>query len=179
MGPTTNSRRGNMITLVTSLGQIEIELDTEHAPQTSENFIKYAKSGFYNNTIFHRVIPGFVIQGGGFESGMYQKKTNSPIQNEAKKALKNYRGTLAMARTGDPHSATSQFFINLQDNHFLDHKGESGQDWGYCVFGKIVRGLEVIDKIAEVKTTSKSGHENVPIEDVVIEKVIVNETAIS
>lgn len=170
----TNPENG-AITLQTNFGAIDIVLDYEHTPKTSENFLNYAKSGFYNDTIFHRVIPGFVIQGGGFEPGMRQKKTQPPIQNEAKKALKNYRGTLAMARTGDPHSATAQFFINLKDNHFLDHNSETSQGWGYCVFGKVVGGLDVIDKIAETKTTSKSGHENVPIEDVVIEKVIINE----
>lgn len=164
-----------MITLLTNLGQIDIELDHEHAPETCRNFVKYATTNFYDNTIFHRVIPGFVIQGGGFEPGMTQKKTNSPIQNEAKKTIKNYRGTLAMARTGDPHSATSQFFINLKDNHFLDFTNENMQGWGYCVFAKVINGMDVVDKIAQVKTTTKSGHENVPIEDIIIEKVVVNE----
>lgn len=165
-----------MISLITNHGQIDIELDEEHTPETSANFVKYAKSGFYNKTIFHRVIPGFVIQGGGFEPGMVQKKTHDPIQNEAKNALKNYRGTIAMARTGDPHSASSQFFINLKDNHFLDHSSETSQGWGYCVFGKVVNGMDIIDKIAELKTTSKQGHENVPTEDVVIEKVKMTAT---
>lgn len=164
-----------MISLITNQGQIDIELDEEHTPETSENFLKYAKAGFYNDTIFHRVIPGFVIQGGGFEPGMIQKKTQAPIQNEAKKGLKNHRGTIAMARTGDPHSASSQFFINLKDNHFLDHTSESSQGWGYCVFGKVTKGMDIIDKIADVRTTTRQGHENVPVEDVVIEKVIVDD----
>lgn len=164
-----------MISLITNLGQIDLELDHEHTPVTSENFLEYINAGFYNNTVFHRVIDGFMIQGGGFEPGMNQKKTKAAIQNEAKTAIKNYRGTIAMARTGDPHSATAQFFINLKDNHFLDHTSESPQGWGYCVFGKVVNGMEVVDKIAKTQTTSKSGHENVPQEDIIIEKVLVNE----
>lgn len=163
-----------MITIVTNLGQIVIELDTEQTPKTAENFLKYAKEDFYDNTIFHRVISGFVIQGGGFQPEMVQKKTKTPIINEAQKALKNYRGTIAMARTNDPHSATSQFFINLKDNHFLDHSAETNQGWGYCVFGKIITGMDVVDKMAKVQTTNKSGHENVPVEDIIIERVIVD-----
>lgn len=168
-----------MITLITNLGQIDLELDKENTPDTSANFLKYAKAGFYNGTIFHRVIPGFVIQGGGFESGMNQKKTHDPIINEAKKAIKNFRGTVAMARTGDPHSATAQFFINLKDNHFLDHTSETPQGWGYCVFAKIVNGMDIVDKIAEAPTTTRSGHENVPSHEIVIERVVVNDKVTS
>jgi peptidyl-prolyl cis-trans isomerase B (cyclophilin B) len=164
-----------MISFITNLGQIDIELDHENTPETSANFLKYAKAGFYDDTIFHRVIPNFVVQGGGFESGMSQKKTHEPIRNEAKKALKNHRGTLSMARTSDPHSASSQFFINLNDNHFLDHTAENSQGWGYCVFAKIVNGMDVVDNIAKAKTTTRSGHENVPVDDVIIEKVIVSD----
>ncbi len=164
-----------MISFITNLGQIDIELDHENTPETSANFEKYAETGFYKDTIFHRVIPNFVIQGGGFEPGMNQKKTHDPIRNEAKKALKNHRGTIAMARTSDPHSASSQFFINLNDNHFLDHTAENSQGWGYCVFGKIVNGMDIVDKIAQAKTTTRSGHENVPVDDVIIEKVIVSD----
>jgi peptidyl-prolyl cis-trans isomerase B (cyclophilin B) len=164
-----------MISLITNHGQIDIELDHANTPNTSDNFLKYAKAGFYNNTVFHRVIPGFVIQGGGFEPGMVQKKTNEPIANEAKKAIKNHRGTIAMARTGDPHSASSQFFINLKDNHFLDHTGENTQGWGYCVFAKVINGMDIIDKMAAVSTTNRQGHENVPMDDIVIEKVIVED----
>jgi peptidyl-prolyl cis-trans isomerase B (cyclophilin B) len=171
----TEKKAEGTVTLLTNLGSIDIELDFENTPMTSENFLKYVRSGFYNNTVFHRVIPEFVIQGGGFEPGMQQKKTNAPIQNEAKKAIKNYRGTLAMARTGDPHSATAQFFINLKDNHFLDHTAENSQGWGYCVFGKIVNGMDIVDNIAKEKTTSKAGHDNVPVQDIIIEKAVVNE----
>ncbi len=163
-----------MISLITNFGQIDIELDHENTPNTSANFLQYAKD-FYNNTIFHRVIPGFVIQGGGFESSMNQKKTREPIQNEAKNALKNHRGTLAMARTGDPHSATSQFFINLKDNHFLDFSAATPQGYGYCVFGKVVKGMDVVDKIAQVGTTNKMGHQDVPESEVIISEVIINE----
>lgn len=164
-----------MISLITNLGQIDIELDHENTPETSANFVKYAKEGFFKNTLFHRVIPNFVIQGGGFEPGMSQKKTHDPIRNEAKKALKNHRGTIAMARTNDPHSASSQFFINLNDNHFLDHTAENPQGWGYCVFGKVVNGMDVVDKIANANTTNRSGHENVPVEDVIVENVVVKD----
>jgi peptidyl-prolyl cis-trans isomerase B (cyclophilin B) len=155
-----------MISLITSLGQIDLELDHENTPETCMNFIKYTKEGFYDNTIFHRIIPNFVIQGGGFESGMTLKKTHLPIRNEAKKALKNHRGTVAMARTSDPHSATTQFFINLKDNYFLDYTAESTEGWGYCVFAKVVNGIDVVDKMAQVQTTTRATHENVPIEDV-------------
>lgn len=163
-----------MITLVTNLGPIEVELDDTNTPETSANFRKYAEAGFYDNTVFHRVIPGFMVQGGGFEPGMSQKKTHSPILNEANKSLKNHRGTLAMARTNDPHSATSQFFINLKDNHFLDYTAESQQGWGYCVFGKVLKGMDIVDQMATQKTTSKLGHQDVPVQDIVIEKVIMN-----
>jgi peptidyl-prolyl cis-trans isomerase B (cyclophilin B) len=164
-----------MISLITNLGRIDIELDHEHTPNTSANFINYAESGHYDNTIFHRVIPGFMVQGGGFEPDMKQKKTLAPIQNEANTALKNLRGTVAMARTNDPHSATAQFFINLKDNHFLDHNAQTRQGWGYCVFGKVINGLDIIDKISQVKTTTKQGHDDVPVNDIIIEKVLINE----
>jgi peptidyl-prolyl cis-trans isomerase B (cyclophilin B) len=165
-----------MISLITNLGQIDIELDHEHAPISSANFLEYVKNGFYNNTIFHRVIPGFMIQGGGFEAGMQQKKTLAPIKNEANNAVKNSRGSLAMARTSDPHSATAQFFINLKDNHFLDHTAQTAQGWGYCVFGKVVNGMNIVDQIAAVNTTSRMGHQDVPIDDIVIEKVVINDS---
>lgn len=164
-----------MISLITNLGQIDVELDHERTPETSANFIKYAEAGFYNDTIFHRVIPNFMVQGGGFETGMKQKKTHEPIRNEAKSAIKNHRGTIAMARTSEPHSASSQFFINLNDNHFLDHTGENMQGWGYCVFGKVINGMDVVDAIAKAHTGNRSGHENVPVDDIIIEKVIVND----
>lgn len=164
-----------MISLITNFGQIDIELDREHTANTAENFVNYAKAEFYDNTIFHRVIPGFVIQGGGYQPGMVLKKTLPPIPNEAQGSLKNHRGTVAMARTGDPHSATSQFFINLTDNHFLDYKGDTMADWGYCVFGKVVNGMDVVDKMAQTATSNTDDHLNVPIQDIIIERVIVNE----
>lgn len=163
-----------MVTIVTNLGDIELELDEENTPETYANFIKYIKAGFYNKTIFHRVIKNFVIQGGGFESGMNQKRTYPPIHNEAKKSIKNHRGTIAMARTSDPHSATSQFFINLKDNHFLDHTSETSQGWGYCVFGKVIKGMDIVDKISNEATTNKAGHQDVPVNDIIIEKVILD-----
>ena len=159
-----------MIKLHTNFGVIAIELDSEKAPKTAENFIQYVKDGHYDNTIFHRVIKGFMIQGGGFEPGMNQKGTRAPIDNEAANGLKNKRGTIAMARTGDPHSATAQFFINLVDNDFLDFKAPSGNGWGYCVFGQVVEGMEVVDKIKDVRTGSKGFHQDVPVEDVIIER---------
>ena len=159
-----------MIKLHTNFGVIAIELDAEKAPKTAENFTQYVKDGHYDNTIFHRVIKGFMIQGGGFEPGMNQKGTRAPIDNEAANGLKNKRGTLAMARTNDPHSATAQFFINLVDNDFLDFKAPSGNGWGYCVFGKVVEGMDVVDKIKDVRTGSKGFHQDVPVEDVIIER---------
>ena len=159
-----------MVKLHTNLGVITLNLDAEKAPKTVENFLAYVKAGHYDNTIFHRVIKGFMIQGGGFEPGMKQKDTLAPIDNEAANGLKNKRGTIAMARTNDPHSATAQFFINVVDNDFLDFKAPMGQGWGYCVFGEVVEGLDVIDAIKGVKTGNKGFHQDVPVEDVIIEK---------
>jgi len=159
-----------MVRLHTNHGVIGIELDAERAPKTVENFLQYVRSGHYDNTIFHRVINGFMIQGGGFEPGMRQKPTAAPIPNEAANGLRNTKYTLAMARTNDPHSATAQFFINVADNAFLDHTAPSGQGWGYCVFGKVVEGSEVVDKIRTVRTGRSGGHGDVPEEDVIIER---------
>ncbi|HZX32340.1 MAG TPA: peptidylprolyl isomerase [Rhodocyclaceae bacterium] len=159
-----------MVKLQTNLGTITLELDAEKAPKTVENFLAYVKAGHYDNTVFHRVIKNFMIQGGGFEPDMNQKPTNTPIENEAANGLKNKRGTIAMARTNDPHSATAQFFINVVDNDFLDFKAPSGSGWGYCVFGQVVEGLDVVDKIKAVRTGNKGFHQDVPVEDVVIEK---------
>jgi peptidyl-prolyl cis-trans isomerase A (cyclophilin A) len=156
------------IVFETSLGNFEVELFEKEAPVSSENFLAYVDDGFFDGVIFHRVIPKFMIQGGGFEPGMKQKKTRAPIQNEAANGLKNERGTLAMARTNDINSATAQFFINLVDNVFLDHAGPG--NYGYAVFGKVSSGMDVIDQIAKVATTNRSGHQNVPAEDVVITK---------
>ncbi len=153
-------------------GVITIELDAEKAPKSTENFLAYVNSGHYNNTIFHRVIPGFMVQGGGFEPGMKQKDTNAPIENEAKNGLKNTKYTLAMARTSDPHSASAQFFINVADNGFLNHTAPSAQGWGYAVFGKVVKGEEIVDAIKGVKTGRKGFHDDVPLADVVIEKAV-------
>ena len=169
MQPTYSSTQGKqkMVKLHTNHGTITLQLDAEKAPATVQNFIDYVNAGFYNNTIFHRVIDGFMIQGGGFEPGMNQKKVNAPIKNEAANGLKNDKYTIAMARTSDPHSATAQFFINTSDdNSFLNYPGQDG--WGYCVFGKVVEGMDVVDAIAKVKTGNKAGHQNVPKEDVVI-----------
>lgn len=165
-----------MITLKTNYGDIRLELDTKNTPKTAKNFLEYAKKGFYDGTIFHRVINNFMIQGGGFETGMKQKQTSTPIENEADKAQPNKRGTIAMARTSDPHSATAQFFINVKDNDFLNHSGKNPQGWGYCVFGKVIDGMDVVDKIKAVKTTSRAGHQDVPMEDIIIEKVEIDET---
>lgn len=159
-----------MIKLTTNHGVITLELDAEKAPKTVENFIAYVEAGHYDNTIFHRVIKNFMIQGGGMEPGMKQKETRAPIENEAANGLKNVRGSVAMARTNDPHSATAQFFINTVDNAFLDFEVASGQGWGYCVFGQVVDGLDVVDKIRAVPTGSKGFHQDVPKEDVIIEK---------
>ena len=162
-----------MVKLHTNHGVITLELDAAKAPVTVENFLGYVKSGHFNNTIFHRVIDGFMIQGGGFEPGMKQKPTGAQIKNEADNKLKNDKYTVAMARTSDPHSATAQFFINIADNGFLNHTGPNAQGWGYCVFGKVTEGADVVDKIKGVKTATRGGHENVPAEDVIIEKAEV------
>ena len=163
----------SMVKLHTNHGDITIELDAEKAPETVKNFLDYASSGFYDGTIFHRVIDGFMVQGGGFEPGMKQKKVNAPVKNEAENGLKNDNYTVAMARTSDPHSATAQFFINVKDNDFLNHTAPSGQGWGYCVFGKVVEGKEVVDAIRKVKTGNRSGFQDVPVEDVIITKAEV------
>lgn len=162
-----------MITLHTNFGEIKIELDFEKAPNTAANFQKYAENGFYEGTIFHRVIDNFMVQGGGFTADMEQKEPNEPIENEADNGLKNDCYTLAMARTMDPHSATAQFFINVKDNDFLNHSGKNAQGWGYCVFGKVVEGTDVVDQIKGVKTTMSAGHQDVPAEAITIEKVTV------
>ena len=162
-----------MIKLHTNFGVISIELDAEKAPETAKNFIAYPEAGHYDNTIFHRVINGFMIQGGGFESGMKQKPCRDPIKNEADNGLKNERGTVAMARTQDPHSATAQFFINVANNDFLYYRSPHLQGWGYCVFGKVVDGTDVVDKIKGVKTGSAGFHQDVPKEDVIIERAEV------
>ncbi len=159
-----------MIRFTTNLGSFDLELDAKAAPKTVANFERYVKEGFYNGTLFHRVIDGFMIQGGGFEAGMQHKEGHAPIENEAMNGLKNDKYTIAMARTSDPHSATSQFFINVSDNDFLNHTVPSDQGWGYAVFGRVVKGFDVIDRIAKVKTGSSRGFQDVPKEDVVIEK---------
>ena len=169
----TNATKGKMkmVKLHTNQGIITLQLDAEKAPLTVKNFLEYVNSGFYSNTIFHRVIPNFMIQGGGFEPGLQQKPTNAPIKNEAANGLKNDIYTIAMARTGDPHSATAQFFINTKNNGFLDYPGQDG--WGYCVFGKVVEGKEVVDAIGKVQTGSSHGYQDVPVEDVIITKAEV------
>ena len=159
---------GTQIDIETSKGTIRIELDEVKAPVSSKNFLEYVDAGHYNGTVFHRVIPGFMIQGGGFEPGMKQKSSNATITNEANNGLKNDRYTLAMARTSAPHSASSQFFINATDNNFLNFTAESASGWGYAVFAKVVSGTEVVDAIEKVKTGSKGGHGDVPLEDVTI-----------
>jgi peptidyl-prolyl cis-trans isomerase B (cyclophilin B) len=162
-----------MVKLHTNHGVITLELDAAKAPATVENFLNYVNSGHFNNTIFHRVIDGFMIQCGGFEPGMKQKPTGAQIKNEADNKLKNDSYTVAMARTSDPHSATAQFFINVGKNDFLNHTAPNPQGWGYCVFGKVTAGTEVVDKIKGVKTGNRAGHQDVPVEDVVIEKAEV------
>ena len=161
------------VKLTTNHGDIVIELDAEKAPETVKNFLAYVEAGHYDNTIFHRVINGFMIQGGGFEPGMKQKATQAPIKNEANNCLKNDIGTIAMARTQDPHSATAQFFINVGDNDFLNFKAENIQGWGYCVFGKVSAGMDVVEKIKGVKTGNAGFHQDVPKEDVVIQRAEV------
>lgn len=160
-----------MILIETSKGDIRIELDEENTPNTAANFLSYVREGFYDDTIFHRVIDGFMIQGGGLDADMQNKATKSPIKNEAKSAKPNKRGTIAMARTMDPHSATAQFFINVADNGFLNFGGENSENFGYCVFGEVVEGMDVVDAIAKVKTGQKQGHGDVPSEVVTINKI--------
>ncbi len=162
-----------MIKLHTNHGVIALELDADKAPETAKNFIDYVQAGHYDNTVFHRVIDGFMIQGGGFEPGMKQKPCKAPIKNEADNGLKNNAYTVAMARTSDPHSATAQFFINVADNDFLNFKLPNGNGWGYCVFGKVVEGQDVVDAIKSVKTGNAGFHQDVPKEDVIIEKAEV------
>ncbi len=159
-----------MVNLHTTYGTITLELDAAKAPVTVQNFLSYVKNGHFDNTIFHRVIDGFMIQGGGFEPGMTQKTTRAAIKNEADNGLKNDRYTVAMARTNDPHSATAQFFINVADNDFLNHTAPTAQGWGYCVFGKVSAGADVVDKIKAVKTGKRGFHSDVPLQDVVIKK---------
>ncbi len=160
-----------MILIETSKGNIQLQLDEVNTPDTAANFLQYVKSGFYKDTIFHRVIDGFMIQGGGLTAEMETKPTQKPVKNEAKSAKPNKRGTIAMARTMDPHSATAQFFINVADNSFLNHSGEQAQSYGYCVFGEVVEGMDVVDTIAKVKTGQSKGHGDVPLEVVVIHQI--------
>ncbi|RQQ49852.1 peptidylprolyl isomerase [Burkholderia stagnalis] len=162
-----------MVELYTNHGVIKLELDAAKAPKTVENFLNYVKKGHYDGTVFHRVINGFMIQGGGFEPGLKQKPTDAPIDNEANNGLKNDTYTIAMARTNDPHSATAQFFINVNDNDFLNHSSPTPQGWGYAVFGKVVEGQDVVDKIKAVKTGNAGFHQDVPTDDVVIERAVV------
>ena len=162
-----------VVEMKTTYGAIKIELDNEKAPKTVENFLSYANAGFYDGTIFHRVIDNFMIQGGGFDGDMQQKETAAAIENEADNGLKNDRGTIAMARTMDPHSATAQFFINVKDNDFLNHSGKNMQGWGYAVFGRVIDGDDVLDKIRCVETGNRAGHQDVPKESIVIEAVSV------
>ena len=162
-----------MVIIRTTFGELKLELEAEKAPKTVENFLSYARDGFYDGTIFHRVIDNFMIQGGGFETDMSQKEPGESIENEADNGLKNDFGTVAMARTTEPHSATAQFFINVKDNDFLNHSGKNMQGWGYTVFGKITDGAEVLDKIRAVPTTSRGGHQDVPTDPVIIESVEV------
>lgn len=162
-----------MIIFKTNLGDIKIELDFDNAPVTAQNFQQYAQDGFYSGTIFHRVMPGFMAQGGGMVSGMEEKETRASIKNEANNGLSNTRGSLAMARTNDPHSASSQFFINLVDNTFLNFQAENEQGWGYCVFGNVVEGMDIVDKMALVETGRYGFHDDVPKEDIIIESTII------
>ena len=159
----------------TSKGLVTLELDGDKAPETVGNFVEYAKAGTYDGTVFHRVIPGFMIQGGGFDTDMKQKATRAPVKNEANNGLKNVTGSIAMARTSDPHSATAQFFINVKDNGFLDHSAPTTQSWGYCVFGKVVDGIDVVHAIEGVQTGNQAGHQDVPVEAVIINSVKIVE----
>jgi len=180
--PTSTTKKGTAsmsttprVALQTNLGKFVITLDAEKAPKTVENFLTYVKEGFYDGTVFHRVIDGFMIQGGGFEPGMKQKQTHAPVENEANNGLKNNRYTVAMARTSDPHSATAQFFVNVADNDFLNFSSPTPSGWGYTVFGTITEGTDVIDKMRGVKTGNRGFHQNVPAEDIVIEKAEIVE----
>ena len=164
-----------MVIIRTTFGDIKLDLDAEKAPKTVANFLQYAQDGFYDGTIFHRVIDNFMIQGGGFDADMAQKSCGEPVENEADNGLKNDHGTVAMARTMDPHSATAQFFINVKDNDFLNHSGKNMQGWGYAVFGKVTDGHDVLDKIRAVATTNRAGMQDVPAEDIMIESVEVVE----
>ena len=163
------------VLMTTTVGPMTLELDQDKAPKTVANFLAYVENGFYNGTIFHRVINNFMVQGGGFDAEMSQKTTNAPIENEADNGLKNDRGSIAMARTQDPHSATAQFFINVQDNDFLNHSGKNMQGWGYAVFGRVIAGEDVLDKIRVVQTGNRSGHQDVPVEPILIESMTVLE----
>ena len=171
----TMSNTHTKVKLTTSLGDFVIQLEDEKAPLSAANFIAYVKQGFYDGTIFHRVIPGFMAQGGGFDTTFKQKDTNAPIKNEADNGLKNKRGTLAMARTNDPNSATAQFFINYKDNSFLDHTSPSPSGWGYAVFGEVIEGMDVVDDLAKQATGNRGGHQDVPKTDIVIEKAEIVE----
>tara|TARA_B100001971_G_C18108286_1_gene492740 strand:+ start:237 stop:851 length:615 start_codon:yes stop_codon:yes gene_type:complete len=162
-----------MVTMKTSFGVIELELDAGSAPVTVQNFTEYVESGHYNGTLFHRVIPGFMIQGGGMGEGLIERQTRVPIENEADNGLRNLRGSIAMARTNEPQSATAQFFINLNDNSFLDHSEKTSAGWGYAVFGKVISGLNIVDEIAAVKTGSVGNHDDVPLEDVLLEHITI------
>ena len=161
------------VLMTTTVGPLTLELDADNAPKTVDNFLSYVADRFYDDTIFHRVIHNFMIQGGGFTADMQQKPTQAPIENEANNGLENQRGTIAMARTQDPHSATAQFFINVQDNDFLNHTGENMQGWGYAVFGKVTEGDDVLDKIRAAQTGSQAGHQDVPVEPIIIESVAI------
>jgi len=164
-----------MIILITNYGPINLELDFDKAPKSAANFLHYTKQNFYDGTIFHRVVNDFMIQGGGFESDMQKKLNGDPIENEADNGLSNLTGTVAMARTSDPHSATSQFFINVSDNHFLDHRNKTDVGWGYAVFGRVVEGMDVVNKIKGCETTSRSGHQDVPVVEIIIESAEIKQ----
>lgn len=164
-----------MVIMRTTFGDITLSLDADKAPKTVANFLNYVREGFYDGTIFHRVIDNFMIQGGGFDTDMRQKPTGEPVENEADNGLKNDFGTIAMARTMDPHSATAQFFINVKDNDFLNHSGKTMQGWGYAVFGKVTAGEEVLNKIRALPTTSRNGHQDVPVDPVIIESIEIVE----
>ncbi len=163
-----------MVTLKTSMGDIKLKLFDKEAPETVKNFLQYVKDGHYNNTVFHRVINGFMIQGGGFDTKFTQKPTRAPVKNEAANQISNKRGTVAMARTMDPHSASAQFFINVADNSFLDFKAPTSQHYGYCVFAEVTEGMDIVDKIKGVRTGSKNGHQDVPVENVLILEAIAD-----